>query len=85
MSYCCRYCTNFILLQLVTVARHFDVGGVGVVIGGESGVVVGIVAGIGITDFVVSGFVVSGIVVVVGVDGVGLVGFGLSGVDGVGV
>ena len=70
------YCCNFILLQLVTVVRHFVVGDVGVVIGGYDGVV--FVNGVGVVysaaDFAsvgVSGFVVSGIVIgFVGVVGV---------------
>ena len=72
-------------MQLVKVARHFVVGGVGVVIGGDGGVAVGVVVVIifvagdadstgftGVIGIVVTGIAVTGIVVV-GVDGVGVV------------
>ena len=45
LSCACLSPFNCILLQLVTVARHFIVWGVGVVIGSDGGVVVGVVAG----------------------------------------
>ena len=83
---------NLILLQLVTITRHFVVGGVGVVIGGDGGVAVAIsvvdvivfVAGdadsTGFAGVGVTGIVVTGIVVV-GVDGV-VVGGGEVDIDG---
>ena len=58
-------------MQLVKVARHFVVGGVGVVIGGDGGVAVGVVVVI--------------IFVAGDADSTGFAGVGVVGVDGVGV
>ena len=80
---------DFLLLQQQAVAIvywcKFDtVRGVGVVIGGDGGVLVGVVAGvIGVIDFV--GFACVGVTGIVGVFFVGLDGIGLDGVGLVGV